>query len=139
MIEKNVLIPGAPDQAFALFVERINEWWPPGHRPSKDRHGTVVLTPERFADIASDGTAYPIGRVVGWFPPDRIELDFYLGTGPDAPTAATITFTAEADGTRITVRHRAKPESVALWNLRAPVFEKSWTVVLEACRQLASA
>jgi hypothetical protein len=43
-----------------------------------------------------------------------------------------VTFTSENEGTRVTIRHRATPESGNLWTLRAPVFESSWDAVLAA-------
>ncbi len=79
-----------------------------------------------------DGREIELGRVLAWEPPHRLALDFYMGTSVAQPTALEVTFTSENDGTRVTVRHRAKPESENLWTLRAPVFERSWEAVLAA-------
>ena len=36
MIRKSVLLPLGPDRAFALFTQRIGEWWPPERRHTSD-------------------------------------------------------------------------------------------------------
>ena len=59
-------------------------------------------------------------------------LDFYLGTGPAQPTAVTVRFVAEGEGTRVNIEHRAKLESEAVWEQRAPIYRRSWDAVLAA-------
>ena len=132
MLEKSILLQRTPNEAFRLFTERISAWWPQSHRPAKDPASVLFLEPDRFLERASDGREIQLGRVLSWEPPHRIALDFFIGTGPTQPTSVEITFKPEADGTRILVSHQSKPESEALWSLRAPTFEKSWETVLAA-------
>lgn len=133
MIDKNVWLALPPEAAFQLFTERISEWWPKTHRLTKDPESRLFLEPTgRFFERASDGREAELGRVVRWQAPELLELDFYMGTNAAQPTALEITFTSECGGTRIAVRHRAKPESEALWQDRAPVFDRSWDAVLRA-------
>ncbi|HUE22178.1 MAG TPA: SRPBCC domain-containing protein [Bryobacteraceae bacterium] len=133
MIQKSVLLRCPPDKAFRLFTESISEWWPKTHRPTKDPESQLFLEPAgRFWERSRDGREMELGRVLTWEPPRRLALDFYVGTNAAQPTALEVTFTAEGVGTRVTVDHRAKPESEDLWALRAPVFEKSWEAVLTA-------
>ncbi len=133
MIEKSIVLHCHVDEAFSIFTSRISEWWPVTHRPSKDPEGELVLERAgRFWERARDGREIELGRVLEWEPPHRLTLDFYMGTGPTEPTAVEVTFTPEDEGTRITVRHRPKPESQDLWDQRAPVFGRSWEAVLGA-------
>jgi hypothetical protein len=133
MIGKSVLLRCAPDEAFRIFTERISEWWPRTHRLTKDPESELFLERTgRFHERARDGREAELGRVLVWEPPKRLTLDFYMGTNAAQPTAVEMTFAAENEGTRVTIRHRAKTESEDLWNLRAPVFEKSWETVLSA-------
>jgi uncharacterized protein YndB with AHSA1/START domain len=133
MIEKSVLLHCPRDEAFRLFTGSISDWWPATHRVTKDAGGELFLEQTgRFWERARDGREAELGRVLVWDAPGRLILDFYLGTGADHPTAVEITFTAVMDGTRVTVQHRAKPESTDLWTQRAPVFERSWDAVLLA-------
>jgi uncharacterized protein YndB with AHSA1/START domain len=131
MIHKSILLRCPPADAFHLFTERISEWWPPSHRPTKDPHSQIFLERSgRFWERARDEREADLGRVLVWDEPLRLVLDFYLGTNQAQPTEVEITFVPEDEGTRVTVQHRAKPESQDLWNARATVFEKSWDAVL---------
>jgi uncharacterized protein YndB with AHSA1/START domain len=133
MIEKWVLLRCSPEAAFKLFTDRVSDWWPPSHRLTKDAESQLFLGPDgRFWERAGDGREMELGRVLRWEPPFRLTLDFYLGSSVARPTFVEVTFTAEGDGTRVTVHHRANPQSEELWALRAPVFEKSWDAVLAA-------
>ena len=133
MIEKSVSLPCPPEDAFRLFTDRISEWWPPTHRPSKDPHSEVFLEESgRFWERARDGRELDLGRVLAWEPPHRLTLDFYLGSSAAQPTAVEVVFTPRDGGTLVSVHHCAKPESLDLWNQRAPIFVKSWDAVLAA-------
>ena len=133
MISRTVLLACDPHQAFALFTEQISTWWPVSHRPSKSSEGQLVLDPlGPFFERAADGTETPLGRVLEWRPPHHLLLDFYLGTSPTAPTAVTVTFTPQGSGTLVKIHHSPKPESQALWDQRASVYERSWASVLAA-------
>jgi hypothetical protein len=133
MMTKSVLLPLAVDAAFVLFTEKISLWWLADRRHSKDFASKLYLQASgRFNEVASDGTEVELGKVTTWEAPHRIILDFYIATGPDHPTQAVITFTAEADGTRVTVVHTPKQESDNLWKDRAPRYAQSWQAVLDA-------
>lgn len=133
MIRKSVLLAGDPASAFALFTQRIGEWWPESHRPAKVPGSTIVLEASgRFAEVAPDGRVFPLGRVTVWDPPGRLVLDFYLGTDADHPTAVDVRFVAEASGTRVTIEHAPTPASLDLWETRATRYDRSWEVVLAA-------
>lgn len=128
-----MLLGCPPEGAFQLFATRISEWWPVTHRLTKDPESELFLEPTgRFWERARDGREMELGRVQVWEPPHRLSLDFYLGTSAAQPTSVEVTFTAETEGTRVTVCHRSKPESQELWNQRAPVFDRSWEAVLAA-------
>ena len=123
----------SPDEAFRLFTERISEWWPKTHRLSKDPESELILAESgRFWERARDGREIELGRVRVWEPPQTLAMDFYMGTGPAQPTSLEVTFTPAQDGTRVTVRHNALPETGDLWNQFAPRFEQSWDAVLAA-------
>lgn len=133
MMTKSVLLPLPPEAAFALFTEKISLWWPENRRHSKDAQSKLhLLASGRFYEVALDGKEIDLGKVTVWDPRHRIVLDFYVATGPEAPTEATVTFTPEDGGTRVTVMHGPKPESEHLWTDRAPRFVQSWQEVLDA-------
>ncbi len=140
MIERAVLLACDAVRAFTLFTEHASEWWPPDRRHTDDPSSSIRLVPSgRFWERASDGREVELGRVRVWEPPARLVLDFYPGTDPEHPTEVTVTFTAEEAGTRVRVEQRPTAASEALFAGRAPRYERSWELLLEALRKRASA
>ena len=138
MIIKSVALPLPVPQAFTLFTTQISAWWPAERRHTDDSESTLHLEATgRFFERARDGREVDLGRVVEWQAPERIVLDFYIATGPARPTQVEVTFTPETDGTRVTVTHTPKPESEALWGERAPRYQRSWEIVLDALHRAA--
>jgi hypothetical protein len=139
MMVKSVLLPLAPPAAFALFTQKITQWWPPDRRHTQDPASEIFLLPSgRFYERARDGREVELGCVRSWELPSRILLDFFVATGPDKPTEVEITFAARDGGTCVTVTHRPRPESEALWTERAPRYAQSWDIVLAALRHAAA-
>ena len=60
-------------------------------------------------------------------------------SGPERPTEVEIAFAARGAGTEVTVVHRPKPSSEALWSERASRYERSWDAVLAALSRAATA
>jgi hypothetical protein len=138
MIVKSVTLPLAPLAAFALFTERIDEWWPPGQRHTKDPTSEIfLLRSGRFFERTSDGREVELGAVRSWELPRRILLDFFIATGPERPTEVEITFAAEESGTRVTITHRPKPDSESLWAEWAPRYGRAWDAILAAISRAA--
>jgi len=115
-VSQSVLVPLAPDAAFELFTDRFGEWWP------KDSHhildtpaAEAILEPReggRWYERAADGSECDWGYVREVDRPHRILLAWHLTPqwqfDPDAAkaTEVEVTFTAESDGTRVTLEHR---------------------------------
>jgi hypothetical protein len=139
MIVKSVNLPLAPAAAFELFTGKIGAWWPPERRHTRDPNSEIfLLASGRFFERARDGAEVELGRVQTWNPPDRILLDFFIATGPERPTEVEIVFAASGAGSRVTVTHRPKPSSEALWSERFPRYRASWDLVLPALARAAA-
>ena len=133
MMVKSVVLPLGPAAAFALFTGKIAHWWPPDRRHTQDPKSEIFLLESgRFYERARDGREVELGAVRSWDFPNRILLDFFIATGPDKPTEVEIAFVAHEGGTKVIVMHRPKAASEALWQERAPRYERSWDVVLAA-------
>ena len=140
MMVKSVTLPLAPAAAFDLFTRKIAEWWPPDRRHTQDPRSEIfLLATGRFYERARDGSEVELGFVRSWDIPNRILLDFFIATSPERPTEVEIAFAARGAGTEVTVVHRPKPSSDALWSERAPLYGRSWDIVLAAFSRAASA
>jgi uncharacterized protein YndB with AHSA1/START domain len=137
-IEKAVTLACPPERAFELFTEHASSWWPETRRHTPDPASTIRMVPAgRFWERAGDGREVELGRVRVWEAPCRLVLDFYVGTDADHPTEVTVTFAGEGDRTRVLVRHGPLPVSEALFAGRAPAYERSWALLLDALSRAA--
>lgn len=139
MIEKSVLLSCGLDRAFALFTDRISDWWPPERRHTRDPASELFLTAAgRFWERARDGHEVELGHVRVWDAPHRLVLDFYIGTDAEHPTEVEVRFVPEGERTRVSITHRPTVRSKDLWEIRAPRYHASWDLVLAALAAAAA-
>lgn len=142
MIQKTVILKCGVERAFRLFTEHAGEWWPTERRHTKDEASAIVLEPApggRFFERARDGREVPLGVVRAFEPPARLLLDWYPGTGPDAPTEVEVRFEAVREGTRVIVLHGEGAAGEALFGQRVAAYDRSWDLVLPALARAAGA
>ena len=132
LVEKSVQLPCSLERAFALFTDRIDDWWPPARRHSKHPESVIALSADRFWEFAPDGDEVELGRVRAWEPPNRIVLEWFPGTDPEHPTLVEVDFISVKEGTEVRITHRATAQSLELFPLRAPRYAASWDLVLAA-------
>lgn len=135
MISRSVLLAKPPAESFSLFTERASEWWPADRRHTKDPKSVITMAATGRFSERSGAHEVQLGKVRVWDPPRRLLLDWYPGTDAEHPTEVEITFTAEGSGTRVRVEHRPLPVSEKLFADRAPRYDKSWELVLDALVQ----
>lgn len=133
MIDKSVILACRPDRAFELFSEQAGLWWPADRRHSKDPDSMIRMEASgRFYERARDGTEVELGVVRHFEPGRRLVLDWYPGTGPQAPTEVEITFQPVDGGTKVTVRHERGAADDDTFGRKAPAYDRSWDLVLAA-------
>jgi len=121
--------------AFDVFTNRIDLWWPRGHR--KTSEGSLRLQAVAggaLIDRAPDGNEWRMAEVAEIDPPSLLKLDWYPGS-PAAPTSVEIRFAQFQDGTAVTVTHRPLLETKSIWPQRVAIFIKGWETVLPALKQ----
>jgi uncharacterized protein YndB with AHSA1/START domain len=148
-VTHSVLVPLSPDEAFELFTARFGDWWPKdSHHISDVPTATGMLEPReggRWYERAEDGSECDWGHVRAVERPDRLLLawqltaDWKFDPDPAKATEVEVTFTAEDEGTRVTLEHRgfevhgdsgpAMRESVGS--------EGGWSSLLEMYRRAA--
>jgi len=139
LVHKQVTVRCSREHAFRTWIEQINLWWPTGHR--KHPGSTMVLEGQpggRLVERGPGGAEFDFGLIRDWEPPARMVLAWFPGTGPSRPTEVEITFVSLSDGawTRIDVVHRqGAPLEEGEWPIKAALYARSWTHVLEALRE----
>jgi uncharacterized protein YndB with AHSA1/START domain len=136
-LRMDVALP--PDEAFRLFTDGIQQWWPleEGYSYGGDRAGEVHLEAwvgGRFFERFVDGDEFQVGRVVACEPPDRI---LFTWRDPDwtAETEVEVRFVAQGDGTRVELSHRGFDRLGPCWASVATRWAGGWPRVLEAFAQ----
>ena len=102
-------VPLPPQQAFAVFVEQMDTWWPRrgvfpysfAPQPTRPLHIRFdARLGGRYYETFADGSEYVIGRITIWAPPARLA---YTWRDPAWPgeTIIELRFDDEAGGTRV--------------------------------------
>jgi uncharacterized protein YndB with AHSA1/START domain len=129
-IRKSVTVRRPIEEAFALFTDGIDTWWPLAtHSIYGERAKTAVFEGRRggrLYEISHDGEEGVWGTVTMWDPPYRIVHSWYPGRGEETAQEVEIEFVAEGGRTRVEMEHRG-------WE-RAPErragYDTGWDFVL---------
>lgn len=113
-VHRSVSVPLSTERAFALFTERMTDFWPPEHSIGSSAIAQVVVEPRtggRWFERGVDGNECDWGRVDRWEPPGELVLLWQIGVNwtfdPDLETEVEVSFIPEAVGhTRVELRHR---------------------------------
>ncbi len=117
-ITKTVVVPAPVERAWAVFTERIGEWWPLAtHSLGGERTETAFAAPDRIYERWADGTERTWGRVLAWEPPAR--LVFTWEVGEDSGNEVEVRFVPEGEGTRVELEHRG-------WEAGTPEARRSY-------------
>jgi len=130
-VRHSIFIACAPSHAFTVFVERIDDWWPPSHRRPGARMRLEGEAGGRLVQVLPDGTELEWGEVVVYEPPERLAYTWVPGS-TTGRTLVEVRFVAEQDGTRVHVVHRVGESEPDDWTQRAARFESAWESVLPA-------
>jgi len=126
------------DHAFQVFTERVDLWWPEGHRRFADSR--LVLEARvggRFVELAATGEEAKLGEVLSCEPPHSISYTWYPGA-ISKPTRVDVRFATEGNETVVSVEHsEADSELGEAWRDRVVLFERGWHRVLEALKSHA--
>jgi uncharacterized protein YndB with AHSA1/START domain len=148
-VTHSVLVPISPDAAFELFADRFGDWWPKdSHHITDTPTATGMLEAReggRFYERADDGSECDWGFVREVERPERLVLAWHLtpewkfDPDPAKATEVEVTFTAEDDGTRVTLEHRGfEVHGDAGAGMREAVgAEGGWPELLEKYRATA--
>ena len=105
-----VLVPVAPERAFAAFTGEIADWWPLDSHSVGGRESTGLSMEAgvggRIVEILGDGTAATWGTITAWDPPDLVAFTWHPGRDPEPATEVSVRFRAEGGGTRVELEHR---------------------------------
>jgi uncharacterized protein YndB with AHSA1/START domain len=132
ILTRTIALACPVEHAFEVFTDRIDLWWPRGHRRNRD--ASLGFEGGVLVERTPDGNEWKMGAVTAIEPPHLLALDWFPGS-PAAPTSVEVRFASEGEGTLITVTHRAvTPETKSIWPQRVAKFTEGWEAVLPALK-----
>jgi uncharacterized protein YndB with AHSA1/START domain len=98
------------EHAFAVWTDRIGQWWPTDHTVSAEPGLTVVLEGRpggRIFERRMSGLEHDWGEVTVWEPPTRLGYTWHLNRDASDATEVEIRFVATGEElTTVEIEHR---------------------------------
>jgi uncharacterized protein YndB with AHSA1/START domain len=116
-VRKSVRVACGVEDAFRVFVEHIDDWWPVERlsRTADEQYPPgvtverLVFEPRpggRLYEVTSTGEEGSWADVVAYEPPRRLVLAWKPNDRPEPPTEVEIRFDPDGDGTLVSLEHR---------------------------------
>ena len=141
-VVRSVVVPCDPAEAFALFAEEIDRWWPTAtHSVALADAASVSIEPHVGGAVVErlrSGETCVWGHVTAWNPPAELAMTWHPGYGPDRATDVRVRFRAHADGTLVELVHSGWERLADGATVRTN-YLAGWVVVLTPYADLAGA
>ena len=103
-VVRAVTVDVPPERAFAVFTERIGDWWPLAtHSPADALSAGLAFVDGRLVETSDTGEPEVWGAVTEWDPPRRLAFTWSPGGGPE--TSVAVDFEGSAGQTRVVLTH----------------------------------
>jgi uncharacterized protein YndB with AHSA1/START domain len=109
-VRRSVGVQCTPEQAFQLFTEDIDSWWPlASHSVGREAATGCFFEGRvggRIYETHRDGSLHLWGTVTEWDPPRRVVFSWHPGRDAATAQEVELLFTPTQDGTRVELEHR---------------------------------
>jgi uncharacterized protein YndB with AHSA1/START domain len=114
-VRKSIIVNTSVHDAFEVFTEEIDSWWPRTHHIGKSPMVRAIVEARaggRCYTEQLDGTECDWGRVLAWEPPSRFvfawQITHQWGYHPDIARSSEVEvrFIPVGDATRVELEHR---------------------------------
>ena len=141
-VRKTCTVPLAVEEAFRLFTDGMDEWWPVATHsitvddPAGDGSTVRAIRFEghvggRVVEVVSDGQEHSWGSLLAWDPPHRLVMSWHPNRAPTAASRVEVRFRAVAAGTAVELEHTGWEEYGARGTSLRDAYEQGWEPVLE--------
>jgi uncharacterized protein YndB with AHSA1/START domain len=140
-LELSFTVACPPDEAFRLWTEGIDTWWPPTHSVSADPGLIVHLEPRvggRIYERTAAGEEHEWGEILAWEPPRRLVYLWHLRFDRADATEVEVSFTPAGGGATVAIVHRGWERLGAAGPERRERNRAGWTGVTERFRAAVS-
>jgi uncharacterized protein YndB with AHSA1/START domain len=133
---KEIHVDASPETAFAVFVERIGDWWPLEHYSVFGSDATVAFEGDRIVERHGEQETV-WGEVLAFELSGRVRFTWHPGRD-DEPTEVEVTFAADGDGTLVTLVHSGWERLSDERRAGRLSYDNGWPLVLERYAALAA-
>ena len=115
-VRKSVTVNATPKEAFQVFTEDFDSWWPRSHHIGKSPMKKAIIEGHRGGRCYTeqeDGTECDWGSVLAWEPPRRVLIAWQIAANwqfePDLAKSSEVEIRFTPDGagkTRVDLAHR---------------------------------
>jgi uncharacterized protein YndB with AHSA1/START domain len=136
-IRQSVHVDCSIEDAFRLFTEGFNQWWPSVLYSLTDAEAKHCdLEPwlgGRVFERTNSGEEHDWGSIIDWDPPERLCLSWHPGGPDDRRQTVDVQFEVDAQGTRVTLIHTGwETSGVAVCSLPGG-YPEMWSLLLISC------
>jgi DNA-binding transcriptional ArsR family regulator/uncharacterized protein YndB with AHSA1/START domain len=136
IVSKTIIVDASVGHAFAVFTERMADWWPLRTHSVGEEHAYAVTMEQReggrLYESIEGGEESDWGRVLAWEPPSRVVLTWHPGRSAAEATELEVRFTPEGAATRVDLEHRGWERLGARGAATRDGYETGWDPVLAA-------
>jgi uncharacterized protein YndB with AHSA1/START domain len=113
-VRKSIRVRASQADAFAVFTEGLDRWWPRKASIGTSAMKAMVFEPQlggRWYEVGVDGSRAVVGKVLVWDPPNRFVMSWDVNRhwkpDPNVGSEVEVRFTAEGSGmTLVELEHR---------------------------------
>lgn len=110
IVRTSIVVNAPIEHTFAVFTERMRDWWPRQHHIGAAPLAAVVVEPRvggRWYEIGTDGSDCQWGLVLAWDPPLHVAFSWHLDGDfryePDARRSSRVDVRFQRQGERATL------------------------------------
>jgi uncharacterized protein YndB with AHSA1/START domain len=147
-VQRQVVVPAAPDRAFDVFTAGMTRWWPKEHHIGSAPIDEIVIEPReggRWFTRHQDGSETSTGYVAAWDPPSRVVLTWQISADWEFDasliTTVEVRFTQDGpDRTLVELEHRDLERFGAESERMREMFDgpSAWAATLAAYAEAAA-
>lgn len=142
-VTKIVELTRAPSDAFDLFVDRMDQWWPLDTFAVSTDDAVAIRIDSRvggtISEVTRAGVEHVWATITAFVQDERIEFTWHPGAPEVEATLIDVRFDATNQGTRVTLTHsRWEARGDGAQKIRDN-YESGWDIVLAPFVAAASA
>ncbi len=107
-INKSLVVPLTPTEAFTLFTDNMDTWWPTETHSVFGEKAKITFPGHKDGDIiekSEEGATDIWGTLIAYDPGVFLSFTWHPGRPASEATVVTVTFTETKDGTRCDLAH----------------------------------